>query len=167
MTAPISVSPADTERMRLIETVTKDAAGLLRLDSTADSPASIVKTIDAIIVDIVFGRSAPIPETEEKDLVLGCLWGAQMVREFGWSWADIRSGSALDVAVVSPASDMVIYPFTFVDECIRKIRICTVELSFNMLRERKGETIFQQGGYEDVMAHIRHIVPPYTLEKRS
>lgn len=167
MNAPLSVGPTDPERMKLIDAVTSDAVGFLGVDSATDAPTDIVKKIDAVIVDLVFGRPTPIPDTEEKHLILGCLWGAQMVREFGWSWADIRSGGALDVAVVSPSKDMVIYPLTFVAECIRKNRICTVELSFNMLRERKGETIFQAAGYEDVMAHIRHIVPPYALEKRS
>jgi hypothetical protein len=167
MNTPLSVGPTDAERMKLIEAVTSDAAAFLGVDPMADGPAAIVKKINAVIVDIVFGRPAPIPDTEEKHLVLGCLWGAQMVREFGWSWADIRSDAALDVAVVSPSRDMVIYPLTFAAECIRKLRICTVELSFNMLRERKGDAVFQPGGYEDVMAHIRHIVPPYTLEKSS
>ena len=167
MSTPLSVGPMDAERMKLIEAVTSDAAGFLGVDPALDSPADVVKKIDAVIVDLVFGRPVPIPEPEEKHLVLGCLWGAQMVREFGWSWADIRSGDALDVAVVSPSRDMVIYPLTFAAECIRKLRICTVALSFNMLRERRGETIFQVDGYEDVMSHIQHIVPPYTLEKRS
>ena len=167
MNAPLSVGSTDAARMKLIEAVANDASGFLGVDPATDSPASIVKKIDATIVDIVFGKPAPIPDTEEKHLVLGCIWGAQIVREFGWSWADIRSGDALDVAVVSPSKDMVIYPLTFVAECIQKSRICTVELSFNMLRERKGDAIFQSNGYENVMTHIRHIVPPYALEKRS
>lgn len=167
MTAPLSVGATDPERMKLIEAVASDANGFLGVDPAKDSPAAIVKKIDATIVDIVFGKPGPIPDSEEKHLVLGCLWGAQMVREFGWSWADVRSGGAVDVAVVSPAGDMLIYPLTFTAECIGKQRVCTVELSFNMLRERRGETIFQPDGYENVMMHIRHIVPPYALEKRS
>ena len=165
MSAAPKESPTDPERMRLIEAVSNEAAAYLGVDPMSDNPASIVKAVDAAIVRIVFGEAVPIPESEEKDLVLGALWGAQMVREFGWSWADMRFGETLDVAVVSPARDMAIYPFTFVTDCIAKRRVCTVELSFNMLRERKGETIFAAESYESVMMHVRHIVPPYALEK--
>jgi hypothetical protein len=150
--------------MALIQTVANDAVGFLGLDPGKDSPREIVTAINEVIVQIVFGKPNAIPETEEKDLVLGALWGAQMVKEFGWSWADMRLGDALDVAVVSPQGDMAIYPFTFVAECIAKVRICTVALSFNMLLEKKGETIFEPGSFESVMEHIQHIVPPYTLE---
>jgi hypothetical protein len=167
MSPSLSASPADPERLRLIKAVTKDAAAYLGVDPAKDSPANVVAVVDAAIVQIVFGKPDPIPEKEEKNLVLGCLWGAQMVREFGWSWADIRLGEALDVAVVSPERDMAIYPFTFVADCIAKHRVCTVALSFNMLLERKGETVFQPMAYENVMMHIQHIVPPYTLEKVS
>lgn len=157
-------SPTDPERKRLLESVTKDAAGYLGVDLVNDTPVHIVKSVNSVIVRIVFGQPTPIPESEEKDLVLGCLWGAQMVREFDWSWADIRFGDALDVAVVSPERDMAIYPFTFVADCIAKRCICTVALSFNMLMERKGETIFEPKRYESLMTHIRHVVPPYELE---
>jgi hypothetical protein len=150
--------------MRLIEAVTKDAAGFLGVDPVKASPATIVKKIDAAILQIVFGEATSIPKEEEPDLVLGCLWGAQMVREFGWAWADIRVGDGLEVAVVSPDRDMAIYPFTFVADCLAKRRICTVELSFNMLIERKGQTIFQPKSFENVVMHIQHIIPPYALE---
>ena len=62
---------------------------------------------------------------------------------------------------------MAIYPFTFVADCIAKRCVCTVALSFNMLLEKKGETIFPARSYENIMTHIRHIVPPYTLEEKG
>jgi hypothetical protein len=167
MKPALSESPTDPERAGLIDAVTSEAAGYLGVDLVSGSPASIVKVVDAVTVELVFGRPHPIPESEEPNLVLGCLWGAQMVREFGWSWADIRIDDVLDVAVVSPARDMAIYPFTFVADCIAKHCVCTVALSFNMLLERKGETMFPARSYESVMTHIRHIVPPYTLEKKA
>jgi hypothetical protein len=167
MNAALSESPTDPERARLIEAVTAEAATYLDLDMARDSPVHIAKVVDSVIVKIVFGETHPIPEGEEHDLVLGCLWGAQMIREFGWTWADIRIEDALDVAVISPARDMAIYPFTFVAECLAKRCICSVALSFNMLLERKGEVIFPPKSYESVMTHIRHIVPPYTLEPKE
>jgi hypothetical protein len=164
MSALPSESPPEPERARLIGTVTKEAAVYLGVDPVTGSPARIVELVDAAIVRIVLGEQSSIPESEEKDFVLGCLWGTQMVREFDWSWADMRAGDRLDVAVVSPERDMAIYPFTFIADCIAKRRVCTVALSFNMLIARKGEIIFPVKSYESVMMHIRHIIPPYALE---
>ena len=166
MSTPLSESPPDSKRTGLIEAVTKDAAGFLGVDLLKDSPDDIVRKIDATIVEMVFGRATSIPkEEEEPDLLLGCLWGAQMVRQFGWAWANIQFSEGEDIAVVSPERDIVIYPFTFVAECLAKRRICTVELSFNMLSGRRAEMAFPPKSYEDVMMHIIHIVPPYTLEE--
>lgn len=163
----LSDSPCDLERQRLIDTVTTDAANFLGVDLSSASSASIVSRIDEVIVRLVFGQPQPIPESEEKHLILGALWGAQMVREFGWAWADVRSGEAVRVGVVSPKREMVIYPFDFVVDCIQKRCVCTVELSFNMLREKKDLAAFAVGSYENVMALIHHIVPPYTLETKG
>ena len=163
----ITDSPCDPKRQQLINTVTKDAAGFLDLDLSTASPAEVVKKVDSVIVRIVFGEPQPVPETEEKHLILGSLWGAQMVKEFGWAWADVRNGEAIIVGVVSPQKDMVIHPFNFVADCIAKRCVCTVELSFNMLLEKKGAAVFSPGSYENVMLHIHHIVPPYTLEAKG
>jgi hypothetical protein len=164
MNAALDESPTDPERSRLIDVVTKEAAAHLGVDLARDTPAHIVEIINEVIVKIVFKEPQPIPDCEEKDLVLGSLWGSQMVREFGWYWVNIQVDGALDVAVVSPSRDMAIFPFTFVADCIAKRCVCTVALSFNMLLERKGEIVFEPKSYEYVMAHVRHIVPPYTLE---
>jgi hypothetical protein len=152
--------------MGLIEAVTRDAAGVLGVDLVKDSPDDIVRKIDATIVEMVFGRPTSIPkEEEEPDLLLGCLWGAQMVREFGWAWADMQFPDGVDVAVVSPERDIAIYPLTFVAECLAKRRVCTVELSFNMLSGRRAEMVFPPKSYEDLMMHVMHIIPPYTLDE--
>jgi hypothetical protein len=163
----ITESPTDTERSQLISSVTQDAAKYLNLDLEQNTPIEIIKAVNEAITKTVFGESVPIPENEEQDLILGCLWGAQMVRELQWSWADIHVGNSLDIAVVSPSRDMAIYPFTFVADCIGKRRICTVELAFNMLIERKDAPVFTPGTYENVMMHVKHIVPPYALEEKS
>jgi hypothetical protein len=165
MDAALSESPTDPERARLIEAVTTDAATYVGVDLARDTPADIVATVNAVIVKIVFGEPHPIPESEEKDLVLGCLWGAQVAREFGWSWAEIRFGNMLDVAVVSPGKEMVIYPFTFVADCIAKRCICTVALSFNLLHANR--LVFAPNSYESIMERVAHIVPPYILEPKK
>lgn len=167
MNTEIRESPPDSERQGLIDAVTGDAARYLGVDLPKHTPKDIVRVVNDTVTKLVFGEDVPIPKTEEPDLLLGCLWGAQMLREFQWTWVNIHRNDSLDIAVTSPSRDMVIYPFTFVAACIAKRCICTVELSFNMLLERKDTAVFQKGAYEDVMAHVRHIVPPYTLEERS
>lgn len=164
---PPTESAPDSERQRLIAAVAQDAADFLGLNAQQDPPAKIVKAVNETIVKIVFGETVPIPEGEEPALLLGCLWGNQMVRELQWSWANIQLAESEDVAIVSPSRDMAIYPFTFVGACIEKRCICTVELAFNMLVEREGEAVYEPGSYEDVMQHIHHIVPPYTLEPQQ
>lgn len=165
--APSAEIPPAAERAELIQRVVKEAAAFLCVDSEHDTPAHIVKVVDEVIVRLVFGENTALSDQEERHLLLGSLWGQQMVREFGWQWADIRFEGALDVAVVSPKRDMAIYPFTFVAGCLGRRHVCTVELSFNMLRERKRDVVFQSYSYEDIMQHIRHIVPPYVLESDS
>lgn len=160
-------SKPDSERQGLIDAVTKDAARYLALDLLQNTPSEIVSSVDDTVKKIVFGEGVPIPDTEEPDLLLGCLWGAQMVREFEWAWVNIHQDGSLDVAVVSAAREMVIYPFTFVAACLAKQCICTVELSFNMLLARRDSLVFPAGTYEDIMTRIHHVVPPYTLERRS
>ncbi|QEG02810.1 hypothetical protein Mal15_69310 [Stieleria maiorica] len=98
-------------------------------------------------------------------MLLGCLWGAQLVRELNWEWCEIHFDDGLDVALVSPARDMVIFPFTFINSCLEKQVVCTVELSFNILIERTPE--YDTGSYLNLMDYVHHIVPPYTLERET
>jgi hypothetical protein len=163
MPTPLEESSPDEKRRELIASVTRDAAAYLSLDLGRNSAKDIVTEVNHVIMELVFGEATPIPDSEQADVLLGCLWGSQMVRELGWSWANLQFDSYMDMAVVSPSRDMAIYPFTFVGRCIAKQCICTVALSFNMLRERGAEAAYPPGSYEDVMGQIHHIVPPYTL----
>ena len=163
---PTEATP-DPERQELIDAVTGDAARYLDLELSENTPEEIITAVNDSVTKLVFGEDVPIPQDEEPDLLLGCLWGAQLVRELQWAWVDMRIGESLDIAVVSPSRDMVIYPCTFVAQCIAKQRICTVALSFNMLLERRDAPVFAEGAYEDVMVHVRHVVPPYELQEKS
>jgi hypothetical protein len=167
MNNDIRESAPNSERQGLIEAVTNDAIGHLGVNLSGNTPKEIVSTVNDAVTKLVFGEDLPIPNTEDPDLLLGCLWGTQMVREFEWVWVNIHRGESLDIAVASPTRDMVIYPFSFVGACIAKQCICTVALSFNMLVERRDAPVFPEGSYEDVMAHVHHIVPPYALEEES
>ncbi len=167
MSEAIRESAPDSERQGLIEAVTEDAARYLGLHPFRNTPKEIVGAVNDTVTKLVFGERVPFPAAEEPKLLLGCLWGAQMLRELQWTWVNVHRGKSVDIAVVSQSRDMVIYPFTFIASCIAKRHICTVLLSFNMLLERRSSPVFPEGTYEDVMAHVRHIVPPYTLEEKS
>jgi hypothetical protein len=158
-------SSPDQERLDLIKAVTEEAAALLDIDLSSDSPQIIMAKVDAAVVDIVFERPTPVSQDENPHLLLGCLWGDQMVRRFGWYWANVIIDDEFnEVAVLSPNQEMIIFPLSFVDACISKQCICTILLAFNMLLENGQIGEIAPGAYENIMLHIHHIVPPYTLE---
>ena len=160
-------STPDNERMELIEATAEDAARYLGLRFEKHLPDYIVEKIDRTVVELVFEVPSLIPDTEDAGMLLGALWGTQLVRELDWQWVNLHRGKKLDVGVASETRDKVIYPFTFVEMCLAKQRICTIELSFNMLRERAEEFTFEPRSYESIMEGITHIVPPYELRQTS
>lgn len=150
----------DTERCRLVAATTSEAMEWLGLPADT-SPLSCVTAVHQRVVAIQRGTAPPEEKDIDVEIALGCLWGTQVARELGWSWMDIDSdGRPYAIGVVSPSRDMVIYPMNFVHACITAKSISTILLSFNMLRERKGDVIYTASSYENVMQHIHHIVPP-------
>jgi len=79
----------DTERQQLISSVTADAAHLLNINLTEDPPKEVMNKVNDAIVALVFEQPTPITNDENPHLLLGCLWGAQMARQFNWYWADV------------------------------------------------------------------------------
>jgi len=159
----VTESPPDDERRRLFGAVANDAAELLDLEN--DAPVSIMRKVNEAIVALVFGDSTPVADDENPDLLLGCLWGTQMARQFNWYWADVVIDDSFnEVAVISPNQEMIIFPLSFVGACIQKQCISTVLLTFNMLLENDRTGEIAPGTYEHIMLSIHHIVPPYTLE---
>ena len=155
----ITESTPDEERMSLIRAVANDAAKLLRLDCDADTPQSIVSKVNDAIVDLVFGRTTPVSDDENPDLLLGALWGSQMARQFKWYWANVTVDDTFDeVAMISPNQEMIIFPLSFTSAILQKQCICTVLLAFNMLLEDDRTGTMPQGTYENIMLNIHHIV---------
>lgn len=164
----VAESPPDTERLELLWAVTNDAAELLGVDLVSDSPQSIMTKVNEAIVALVFGEPTPVSDDERPDLLLGCLWGAQMARQFNWYWADVVIDDSFDeVAMISPGKEMIIFPLSFVGACIQKQCICTVLLAFNMILENDRIGVIAPGSFENIMLSIHHIVPPYTLDTEA
>jgi hypothetical protein len=124
-----------------------------------------MEKVNESIVDLIFERPTPLSESENVELLLGALWGAQMSRQFQWYWADVVIDDEFnEVAMISPNREMIIFPFSFTAACIEKQCICTILLAFNMLLAKDGMGEISPGTYENIMLNIHHIVPPYTLE---
>jgi hypothetical protein len=159
----ITESRPDEERLTLLGLVTQEAADYLGLSLDTNSPEQIVAAVNDCVRAIKKDEGPAFPEDAEVDLLLGCLWGSQLVRAFGWEWANItfhEHGDSTAVGVVSPTRDMAIYPFHFVCGCIENRATVTILLSFNMLKERLGVPTYPDCSYENVMDHVHHIVPP-------
>jgi hypothetical protein len=161
----VTESPPDEERRSLFGAVANDGATLLKIDLEGDLSRSIMAKVNEAIVAMAFGESTPVSEDENPDLLLGCLWGEQMTRQFNWYWADVVIDDSLnEIALISPNQEMIIFPLSFVGACIQRHCICTVLLAFNMLLENDRIGEIEPGSYENIMLTIHHIVPPYTLE---
>ena len=159
----ITESRPDEERMRLIQLVTEEAAEILGLSLDADSPDAIVKAVNDCVREIQKGRGPAFPADSEVDLLLGCLWGSQLVRSLNWEWTNVTfhdHGDSKAVGVLSPQRELAIYPFHFVHGCLENGAVVTILLAFNMLKERSSRPDFPAHSYANVMDHVHHIVPP-------
>ncbi len=159
----ISESRPDEERANLLNLVAQDAAAILGVSLETNSPDEIVAAVNDCARAIKRGEGPAFPEDSEVDLLLGCLWGSQLIRVLDWEWINITFHDHDDsqaVGVVSPKRDMAIYPFHFIHGCIENAATVTILLSFNMLRERAGAPTYPERSYENVMDHVYHIVPP-------
>ena len=164
----VSESHPDQKRQSLIRGVTADAAELLDINLSKDPPVEIMGKVNEAIVAIVFNKPTPVSQDENPDLILGCLWGEQMKRQFNWYWADVLLDDSIkEIAMISPNQEMIIFPFSFVGACLNKQCISTVLLAFNLLLENDRIGEIEPGAYENIMLGIHHLIPPYSLEASS
>ena len=157
--------PVSDEILGNIRDCAADCLELLGSQFTADHPARLVDAIDNFTYRLQKGdatASASFEDTEDAGLILGSLWGQQLVKQFGWQWAKVTlhdDGNAVMFGVVSPDRSLAIYPFEFVEQCLNDARIdCTIMLSFNMLLDA-GIPQMDAGSYTNVMDGIHRIVP--------
>lgn len=104
--------------------------------SQSSSPQEIVKAIKAAVREM---RGQTLAEEDKKwaALRLGCLWGEQVCRAYGWHWAELTfkdSGEYQRTAVVSPDRAFFVLPINFIWKHLEKPeREETVALLFNVL----------------------------------
>ncbi len=142
----------------------REAISGLKLSASADFK-TIVEAIDQFVFDWQDGKRPP-PEAfdtpEDVPVALGCLWGDQLVKRFGWEWVLIsfgRRGDDMIPAVVSPDRSLVVYPITSVASALEDSSIdCTIALSYNILESGKvGKQ--KAKGYLNLLEGVYRIVP--------
>lgn len=161
--AHVIQSEPSEETMRLIDLVESDGAELLEV-SLDDPPRSIIEAVNDCVRDLQKGDGPELSEDEDIVMLLGALWGNQIVKSLGWKWTNIdlvdRDPPFKAIGIVSPNADKVIYPFNFVSLCIEKDVIVNILLVYNVLIEKPESATYEPGSCENVMIRIQHIVPP-------
>ena len=131
-----------------------DASLLLRVDVETQTPAAIVAAIDLFLCRWQEGTRPDLDEDDDLSLMLGSLWGAQLVEALGWQWASItlpdRKNSVV-VGVFSPDRSLALFPFHAVRGCLDKGAPVALRLAFNMLLEGTRLHALPAGGYRNVM----------------
>ena len=131
--------------------------------TASESSVEIFQAIE----DEVVGRRNRVGSLGERlsdspGFLLGCLWGQQLIHEFGWVWVKVRVellNAESRIAVVSPNRALAIFPHEFIESCLAGRAAATIVLSFNLLSDPDEIPALPAHGYEDVMLHLHHIVP--------
>jgi hypothetical protein len=153
---PLSEEDADS-----VAVVVDGAADFLKIDLSQASPKEIIATLDQYVHDLQQGRVEG-PEGEDSEIFFGCLWGAQLVRQLGWEWANVTFHDYNDahaIGVFSPDRSLAIYPFHFIFGCLENKAPVTILLSFNLLEDGTRIPELPARSYTNVMDHVHHIVP--------
>jgi hypothetical protein len=137
---------------------------VLGLSDVAADAATVVEAIDAFAFRWQGGDPGATALTKDLDarLILGSLWGEQLIRQFEWEWLKITfHGDQEFVAfgVFSKDRAMGIYPLDFMLHALSDRGVdVTVMLSFNMLRARSLPAL-EPNGYVNLLDRVRRIVP--------
>src|SRR5262249_30203933 len=142
-----------------------DALKVLGGDYASADPPTIVKAIDDFAFRWQDGERPPtdvVEDGEEARLIMGSLWGEQLVKQFGWQWAKVTFhdyGDTVAFGVFSPDRSLAIYPLEFMLGCLRDPNVdVTVMLSFNTLLAAKVPEA-ESKSYLNVMDGVHRIVP--------
>lgn len=131
-----------------------DASLMLRVDVETHTPAAIVGAIDVFLCRWQEGERPELNENDDLSLMLGSLWGEQLIEALGWQWASVilpDRGNAVAVGVFSRDRALALYPFHVVRACVDKGAPVAVRLAFNMLLEGTRFHAMPARGYRNVM----------------
>lgn len=123
--------PAD--QIQVIKGASEEAAEYLRLTGQ-ETAKEVVRYIASAVTHL---REHPLVKDEESRhaAMLGALFGEQVVRTYGWSWAQVGD-ERMAYAVVAPDKSVYIEPLQYVWQLLLdKDKDSTVLLLFNMLAD--------------------------------
>ena len=159
----ISENPLAGEMLDAIRDYASEAARVIGLeDHESLSPPAIVEAVDKAVFELQKGGGPEFAEDEEAALLLGCLWGEQLVRELGWQWIGAtfhEFDDAEATGVVSPNRALAIYPFHFIFECLENKVPVTIQLAFEILKDGSRVPRLPPRSYENVMDNVHHEAP--------
>ena len=141
--------------------ITAEALGL---HWESASPNALVEAVDTFVYEWQKGNRPPVDPQIDLPLMLGSLWGQQLVRAFGWEWTgvtfpDETKKMAQGIGVVPPDRSMLILPFNFIYQCMDHGMPVTILLSFNMLADGSRIPAFPEGAFYNIMQDIQYIIP--------
>ena len=142
----------------------KDARKVARIGFFTLSPVKVAEAVDSYVAktqqELIAGaRMLGEEEATFLALQLGCLYGQQAVKEFGWSWTCLVNGENENYAVVNSDRSLALLPTYFIRECFEQPGMdCTLLLAFNMVSAKRFSDVAARG-YHDVLGHVVRIVP--------
>jgi hypothetical protein len=160
----VSEEPVSDEIMGNIRDCAQSALLLLGEKYATAEPPAVVAAIDDFVYRWQKGDrpSTDVVEGEDAQLLMGSLWGEQLVKQFGWQWAQLTFHDYKDAVafgVFSPDRSLAIYPLEFMLGCLRDADVdATVLLSFNMLLAGSVPKM-KKKSYTNVMDGVQRIVP--------
>jgi hypothetical protein len=157
----VTEEPIDPDILESLAGAAGEGAELAEV-SLGATPAEIVRAINDFVQRQHGEPTDDVDNWEDRALPLGSLWGMQLVRQFGWEWANVTlhdHGDVKAMGVFSADRSLAVYPFYFIFGCLEHQATVTILLAFNMLVEGKIPPL-PAGGYANVMEGVHHIVPP-------
>lgn len=162
--ANITEEPIEMETMAGIHGCAAEGLELLGIVAKAGDPKAVVAAIDAFVYAWQKGQRPPAEklDPDAAPLILGSLWGEQLVRRFGWEWAMITFHDHEDAktpGVLSPDRSLAVYPIHFLTGCFEDPQVdATIALAYNMLDAGATDGL-EPGEYFNLMDGVQRIVP--------
>jgi hypothetical protein len=106
---------------------------MLGLDSSVTEPDDVIRVINQHIDTL--GKPHREQATEQRILLLACLWGIQICRRLKWEWVELTIDGENYYGIVSPAREYAILPFVYMRQVLTdQDRDNTALLIYNMLK---------------------------------
>ena len=152
-----------SEKTRVdIQTCTQNAIAILEVDVSDITPTGLVSVMDRFIHQWQQGHQPVVCDVDDLSLAMGSLWGEQLVKQFGWYWAEVTFPEHPEtpaIGVLSPDRSLAIYPFHFLQQCLKHAAPVTIRLAFEILLDGSRVPRIAADTFENVMDNVHHKPP--------